>query len=41
VPVHTWTVNPRPKLDAITSTLYLLLPEVQAEIEGSETASAR
>ena len=40
VPVRTWTVNLRPKLDAITSTLDLLLPRVEAEIEGLETASA-
>jgi len=41
VPVRTWTVNLRPKLDAITETLNLLLPRMEAEIEGLEQASAR
>jgi hypothetical protein len=41
VPVRTWTINLRPKLDAVTETLNLLLPRMEAEIEGLETASAR
>jgi hypothetical protein len=41
VPVRTWTVNLRPKLDAITETLNLLLPRMEAEIAGLEQASAR
>jgi hypothetical protein len=38
VPVRTWTINLRPKLDAITETLNVLLPRMEAEIEGLETA---
>jgi hypothetical protein len=40
VPVRTWTINLRPKLDAVTETLNLLLPRMEAEIEGLGTASA-
>jgi hypothetical protein len=36
VPVRTWTVNLRPKLDAVTETLNVLLPRMEAEIEGLE-----
>jgi hypothetical protein len=41
VPVRTWTINLRPKLDAVTGTLDVLLPRMEAEIEGLELASAR
>jgi hypothetical protein len=37
VPVRTWTINLRPKLDAITETLTVLLPRMEAEIERLET----
>ena len=36
VPVRTWTINLRPKLDAVTETLNLLLPHMEAEVEGLE-----
>ena len=36
VPVRTWTINLRPKLDAVTETLNLLQPRIEAEIEGLE-----
>ncbi len=36
VPVRTWTINLRPKLDAVTETLNILLPRMEAEIEGLE-----
>jgi hypothetical protein len=38
VPVRTWTVNLRPKLDAITGTLDVLLPRMEAEIAGLDAA---
>ena len=38
VPVRTWTINLRPKLDAVTETLNILLPRMEAEIEGLEHA---
>jgi hypothetical protein len=38
VPVRTWTINLRPKLDAVTGTLDILLPRMEAEIEGLEHA---
>lgn len=38
VPVRTWTINLRPKLDAVTETLHFLLPRIEAEIEGLEKA---
>ena len=38
VPVRTWTINLRPKLDAVTETLNVLLPRMEAEIEGLEHA---
>jgi hypothetical protein len=41
VPVRTWTINLRPKLDAVTETLNILLPRMEAEVEGLENASAR
>lgn len=41
VPVRTWTINLRPKLDAISETLDILLPRMEAEIEGLEHASVR
>jgi len=41
VPVRTWTINLRPKLDAVTATLNVLLPRMEAEIEGLENASTR
>jgi hypothetical protein len=37
VPVRTWTINLRPKLDAVTETLNLLLPRMEAEIEVLES----
>jgi hypothetical protein len=39
VPVRTWTVNLRPKLDAVTETLTSLLPHLEAEISGLEKAA--
>lgn len=36
VPVRTWTINLRPKLDAVSETLNVLLPRMEAEIEGLE-----
>jgi hypothetical protein len=41
VPVRTWTINLRPKLDAVTETLNVLLPRMEAEIEGLEHAGRR
>jgi len=41
VPLRTWAINLRPKLDAVTETLNALLPRMEAEIEGLESASAR
>jgi hypothetical protein len=41
VPVRTWTINLRPKLDTITETLDVLLPRMEAEIEGLESAGGR
>jgi hypothetical protein len=41
VPVRTWSVNLRPKLDAVTSTLTSLLPHLEAEISGLESAAGR
>jgi hypothetical protein len=41
VPVRTWTVNLRPKLDAVTETLNALQPRIEAEIEGLESAGMR
>src|SRR5580658_5095194 len=38
VPVRTWNVNLRPKLDAVTETLTVLLPRIEAEIAGLESA---
>jgi hypothetical protein len=38
VPVRTWTINLRPKLDAVIETLHVLLPRMEAEIEGLESA---
>lgn len=40
VPVRTWTINLRPKLDAVTESLNVLLPRMEAEIEGLEHGSA-
>jgi len=39
VPVRTWTINLRPKLDAISESLNVLLPRMEAEIESLEHAS--
>jgi hypothetical protein len=41
VPVRTWTINLRPKLDAVTETLNILLPRMETEIEGLEHAGTR
>ena len=41
VPVRTWSINLRPKLDAVTETLNVLLPRMEAEIEGLEHAGGR
>jgi hypothetical protein len=41
VPVRTWTINLRPKLDAIGESLNVLLPRMEAEIEGLEHSSVR
>jgi hypothetical protein len=41
VPVRTWTINLRPKLDAIMETLGVLLPRMESEVEGLEHASTR
>jgi hypothetical protein len=41
VPVRTWTINLRPKLDAVTETLTALLPRMEAEIAGLESAGGR
>jgi len=38
VPVRAWSVNLRPKLDAVTETMTILLPRIEAEIEGLESA---
>ncbi len=38
VPVRTWTINLRPKLDAVTETLTILLPRMEAEVSGLEKA---
>ncbi len=38
VPVRTWTINLRPKLDAVTETLNILLPRMEAEVSGLENA---
>jgi hypothetical protein len=38
VPVRTWTINLRPKLDAVTASLDILLPRLEAEIEALENA---
>jgi hypothetical protein len=38
VPVRTWTINLRPKLDAVTETLTILQPRMEAEISGLERA---
>ncbi len=40
VPVRTWTINLRPKLDAISDTLRVLLPRMESEIEGLENSKA-
>jgi hypothetical protein len=39
VPVRTWNVNLRPKLDAVTETLTVLLPRIEAEITGLESVA--
>ena len=39
VPVRTWTVNLRPKLEAVTETLEFLLPRMDAEVGALENAS--
>jgi hypothetical protein len=41
VPVRTWTINLRPKLDAISESLNVLLPRMEAEIESLEHAGGR
>jgi hypothetical protein len=38
VPVRTWTISLRPKPDAVTETLNVLLPKMEADIEGLEHA---
>jgi len=38
VPVRTWTVNLRPKLDGIMETLDVLLPRMEKEVEALENA---
>ena len=37
VPVRTWTVNLRPKLEGIAETLNVLLPTMEREVEGWST----
>jgi|HubBroStandDraft_1064217.scaffolds.fasta_scaffold174822_2 hypothetical protein len=39
VPVRTWNVNLRPKLDAVIEMLTVLLPRMEAEIAGLESAA--
>ena len=39
VPVRAWTINLRPKLDAVTETLEFLLPRMEAEIDEMEKSS--
>jgi hypothetical protein len=39
VPVRTWSVNLRPKLDAVSGTVTVLLPHMEAEIAGLESAA--
>ncbi|MSP02330.1 MAG: hypothetical protein EXR07_14955 [Acetobacteraceae bacterium] len=41
VPVRTWTINPRPKPDAVTETLNILLPRMESEVDGLENARVR
>ena len=41
VPVRTWTINLRPKLDAVSETLNILLPRMETEIEGLEHTRGR
>ena len=38
IPVRTWTVNLRPKLDVVIATLGVLLPLMESEVEGLERA---
>lgn len=36
IPVRTWTINLRPKLDAITEVLSALQPTIDQEVDGLE-----
>jgi len=41
VPVRTWTINLRPKLDAVSQVLHVLQPRMEAEVDELENAGLR